>query len=196
MDVTRTLLPGTMPLWRPRALPAGLLAPGSAGGASERAPTAPSVADGGGTSEEVPELRGDPDGPDIVLASGLHVRRTHIGQFRVTDAELQQALRGIQLLPFADQQLVASLGIPIQLLPVAHLEQLASATDPVVGATLVTGDPGRGVPVKIRIASHMAQLGTPAQVQEAVQHEIGHAVSVVRRQDRSEAAAIAYAARY
>jgi hypothetical protein len=194
MDVTRTLLPGTMPLWRPRALPAGLLAPGSAGGASVPAPPA---VDGGGTGGALPEIRGDADGPDYILPSGVRVRRTHIGQFRVTDAELQQALRGIQMLPLADQQLVASLGIPIQLLPVAHLEQVEGTVDPVVGATLVTGDPGRGKPVSIRIAAHMAQLpNSTAQVQEAVQHEIGHTVSVVRRQDRSEAAAIAYAARY
>jgi hypothetical protein len=117
-----------------------------------------------------------------------------IGTARVGALQLQQAIRGIQLLPFADQQLLARLGIPVELVPVIQLERLAHATAPVVGATRVTGPDGSARPERLRVAAYQARLGT--SVLEATQHEIGHVVAVTTRQDTSEDAAIRYAATY
>lgn len=192
MDVS-TPIPGMMPYLSHRAR----LRPGSG---QEQGAAAPGrLVDGGGlvaaaSGGDPPELSGSPDGADLVLPSGIHVRKLRMGSLRVGNLQLQQAIRGIQLLPLAHQQLIASLGIPIELLPVTQLERVTGTTDPVVGATRVTGPDGRARPERIRIAAFQSQVGS--SVTEAVQHEIGHAVSVVTTQDTSEAAAIAYAARY
>lgn len=155
--------------------------------------------DGGGTGTSLAssapgEVAGQVDGPDLMLPSGVRIRRRRIGSVRVGQAELQQAIRGVSLLPIADQQMIARLGIPVELVPVVQLERLPGTTAPVVGATRVTGPDGSARPERIRIAAFQAQVGT--QVQEAVQHEIGHALLVVSRQDLSEDSAIAYAAKY
>ncbi|MCB0879397.1 MAG: hypothetical protein KDC46_10535 [Thermoleophilia bacterium] len=187
-----TLLPGMKPYLahrdalRGRPDLDGRAAPGRAA-----AVPAAEVSGGGGGP---PEIGGQPDGPDLVLPSGVHVRRLRIGSLRVGNLQLQQALRGIQLLPVAHQRLIASLGIPIELVPVTQLERVTGTTDPVVGATRVVGPDGNAHPERIRVAAFQSQVNS--SLTEAVQHEIGHAVSVVTSQDTSEDAAIAYAARY
>jgi hypothetical protein len=45
------------------------------------------------------------------------------------------------------------------------------------------------------VASHIHGVGANA-LAEVVQHELGHAISVLREQDRSEDAAAAYARRW
>lgn len=142
------------------------------------------------------EVSGATDGPDVVLSSGMRLRRTRVGTARVTDFELAQAIRGVQLLPLSHQQVIARLGIVIELIPVRALEQIAGTTDPVVGATAIVGDIGRGRATRIRIATRMAENPHPARIEEIIQHEIGHVLAVTAYQDRSEAAAEAYAARY
>lgn len=190
MDVTRTHIPGTKPLQRRRALPPGPL---DLAGSGARA----LQASGGGrtaaaTLPMVGEVRGVQDGPEWILPSGIRIRCERIGAHRVSRHELQQAIRGIQLLPFQHQVVVARLGVPILLLPVPRLEQLPG-TDPrtpVVGATLIDGDVGQGRPTKVRVAARVSNMS------EVVQHEIGHVLAVAGSQDRSESAAEAYAARF
>jgi hypothetical protein len=134
-----------------------------------------------------------PDGPTLVLPSGVRVQREVVNGRRVSDAQLQQALQGIALLPLADQQLMARTGITIQLLPLVTLNGQKQ-----LGATNVEQMPnGVWVPTTMRIAmlgnAQIPRTGVDA-IGETVQHEIGHVVSVVTRQDRSEQAAITYAA--
>ncbi len=180
MDVLRTSPPGMMPNLAHRTLLR----------AAE-----PAVAGGGGSgSASLPEINGPADGPDIVLATGVRIRRKRIGSARVGDAELQQAIRGVQALPVAHQMLIARLGLPIELVPVVQLERMPGLTDPVVGATLILGPNGNAKPAKIRIAAYQAHVRT--SVTEAVQHEIGHAIAVVANQDTSEQTAIRYAQTY
>lgn len=194
MDVTPTPLSGTMPLIDRQRLT----------GASSLVPVRPATGGGAGgsgaeaTAAGPDEVRGSPDGPDIVLASGIHLRRRRIGAAQVTAAELLQAVRGVQLLPLAHQRAIAMLGVPVELLPVQHLEQVAGTTEPVVGATAVSGPIGAGVPTLVRIAarSPWAAQGGAQAIGEVVQHELGHVISVLTRQDRSEEAAIRYAQTY
>ncbi|MCW2920787.1 MAG: hypothetical protein JWL76_661 [Thermoleophilia bacterium] len=141
-----------------------------------------------------PELAGVPDGPEMVLPSGVRLQRQWIGSNHVSDEHLRQAVRGVLKLPMSHQRLFATLGFPIELVPVAFLEQVAGTTNPVVGATRVLGPDGSARPDRMRIATYQELVGT--QVEEAIQHEIGHALNVVTRQDLSEDAANAYAARY
>lgn len=154
--------------------------------------------DGGGAAAQpsgnAGEISGITDGPDLVLASGVRVRRKRLGALRVGEREVKQALQGVSMLPFSDQKALAQLGIPIELVPVSQLEQLPGTTRPVVGVTRINGPNGMLRPQRIRIAALQAQVGS--SVREAVQHEIGHALLVVSRQDTSEESAIAYAARY
>jgi len=161
---------------------------GAAKQAQPRALTAPAA--------PPPEVHGTPTGPDLVLPTGVRIRLTRIGTATVTQAALAQAVRGIQLLPIPHQQLLARIGIPIQLLPVANLEQVPGTVNPVLGATAVgTDSDGRIVPSQIRIAAASTRAA-PYSISEVVQHEIGHAFAVVGRQDTSEAAAERYAATY
>jgi len=203
MDVTRTPLHGMTPYLSHReSLRAptesarfGRAAAAIANGPPRAAPV--DTVDGGGTTgggTSAPEIAGTPDGGDVVLASGVRIRRMRIGSARVGDAELQQAIRGVQLLPAAHQMLIARLGIPIELIPVVQLERLPGLTDPVVGATRVVGPDGGAKPERIRIAAYQAQL--KSSVTEATQHEIGHAIAVTARQDMSEATAEQYARSY
>lgn len=196
MDVTRTPLPGMTPHLAHRTL---LRAADVAASAPRAAAAGASVAGGGahmhaGGGVDAPEINGPADGPDVVLATGVRIRRKRIGSSRVGDAELQQAIRGVQALPVAHQMLIARLGLPIELVPVVQLERIAGTTDPVVGATLIVGPDGSAKPAKIRIAAYQAHL--KSSVTEATQHEIGHAIAVVANQDMSEDTAIRYARSY
>lgn len=189
MDVARPPIPGMMPhLSQREPLRADARAYGRA--------AAGGTVDGGGSAGggEAAEVNGPADGPDVVLPSGVRIRRKRIGAARVGDAELQQAIRAVQLLPVAHQLLIARLGLPIELVPVAQLERLPGTTEAVVGATLVLGPDGAARPAKIRIAAYQAQVRS--SVTEAVQHEIGHAIAVVARQDTSEETATQYARSY
>jgi hypothetical protein len=126
--------------------------------------------------------------PEYQVPGGLTVIPEIVGGAQVTPAEMQQALAALRALPAADRELVAKAGVKIHLLPVASLEQ------GMLGATeVVQDDGGRWAPVQIRAAIRSHGVGTES-IPEIVQHEFGHAVSVLRRQDRSEEAAIAYAA--
>ena len=192
MDVTRTPLPGMTPHLAYRTL----LRAADVAASTSSAAAAGVTASGGGTvgGGSAPEINGPADGPDIVLTSGVRIRKKQIGSARVGDAELQQAIRGVQALPVADQMLLARLGLPIELIPVVQLERMPGMTDPVVGATLILGPDGSAKPAKIRIAAYQAHL--KSSVTEAVQHEIGHTLAVVANQDTSEATAIRYARQY
>lgn len=196
MDVTRTALPGMTPHLAYRML---LRA------ADDAALTRRAAVAGGGTNlsattralaqpMNAPEINGPADGPDILLPTGVRIRRKRIGSARVGDAELQQAIRGVQLLPVAHQNLIARLGLPIELVPVVQLERMVGKTDPIVGATAIEGPDGSARPTRIRIAAYQAQVRT--SVTEATQHEIGHAIAVQLRQDTSEATAMRYAQMY
>jgi hypothetical protein len=101
---------------------------------------------------------------------------------------VRSALAAMRKLPASDLQLLARRGIVVHLLPVSGLE------NNLLGATTITQDTDSGTwnPTTIRIAAAAGLKGGQA-TGEIVQHEIGHAVAVIRRQDRSEAAAIAYA---
>jgi hypothetical protein len=109
----------------------------------------------------------------------------------VSRAELQAAVAALRQLPAADIELIAKAGIQIHLVPTQGLE------DNLLGATTIVQDHtgGRWRPTVIRIAAR-ANLPGSESLPEIVQHEFGHAVSVIRNQDRSEDAAIAYAKRY
>lgn len=140
------------------------------------------------------EVAGVPDGPDLVMPSGIRLQRQQFGASRVLPDQLRDAVRGVLKLPMADQHLVASIGFAIELVPVPHLEQVQGSVDPVVGATRVVGPDGSIRAERVRIATLQEMVGT--EVEECVQHELGHVVAVHRSQDTSEQTAIAYAARY
>jgi hypothetical protein len=197
MDVTRSPIPGMMPhLAHHPALAKRVVLEAAppvdrqvAGGGGPAPPTV-----SGGGDSLTPPIQGSIDGPDVLLPSGVRIRRKRIGAFRVGRFELQQAIAAVQLLPLQHQQLIARLGIPIELVPVAQLEQMSHTTQPVVGATLIDGPDGHGRPTQIRIAAFQSRLNT--NLGEAVQHEIGHAIAVVANQDTSEQTAIQYAQSY
>lgn len=106
----------------------------------------------------------------------------------VTRGEMQQAVAALRKLPAADLALIGRRGIHIHLVPVSGLE------DGLLGATTIVQDDPTSpwVPTKIRIAVRAGLTGSES-IGEIVQHEFGHAVSVIRTQDRSEEAAIKYA---
>lgn len=124
-------------------------------------------------------------------AAGVLVVPRIVAGASVTRAEMQQAVAALRLLPAADLALVARNGIQIHLYPIAGLE------DSLLGATTIVqnNEGGPWHPTMIRVASR-ANLSGSQSLGEIVQHEFGHAVSVLRSQDRSEDAAIAYARRY
>lgn len=104
--------------------------------------------------------------------------------------ELRVARAAVAKLPAADRALLARLGLRVQLVPSRGLE------DGMLGATsIVRGRDGRWSPTAIRVASRIEGRG-PGSLGEVVQHEVGHALAVLRRQDRSEDAAHAYARRW
>jgi hypothetical protein len=109
----------------------------------------------------------------------------------VTASEMRQAVAALKLLPGVDLALVAKHGIKIHLYPVSGLE------DGLLGATTIVQDSagGRWKPTNIRVAVRSGLTGTES-IGEIVQHEFGHAISVLRDQDRTEDAAIAYAKKW
>lgn len=108
----------------------------------------------------------------------------------VNSSELREARAAVAKLPKADRALLAQHGLQVRLVPSKALE------DGMLGATsIVRGRDGRWVPTEIRVASHVHGRGVES-LAEIVQHEIGHAISVLREQDRSEDAAHAYARRH
>lgn len=137
------------------------------------------------------ELHGDADGPPTRLPTGVLVQRRRIGDRRVSTAEFLQAVRGISLLPKQHQQALARAGVPIYLVPSAGLE------DGLLGATTIVQDTdgSNWRPTLVRVAVSANRRGTEATA-EIAQHEIGHVIAVLTGQDRSEAAAEAYARRY
>ncbi len=203
MDVSSTSPAGMTPHLSHRALlPGRVLLHGrplaNAGWPTHASPPSTVIGGGGATAatptSDPAEIGGTPDGPDVVLASGVHVRRLRIGANTVGAQQLQQAIQGIAALPLAHQQLLARLGIPVELVPVTQLERVTGATAPVVGATRVIGAAGNAHAERLRIAAYQAAVGT--SVVEATQHEIGHVVAVTTQQDLSEETAIRYAASY
>lgn len=108
----------------------------------------------------------------------------------VRSTELRAARAAVAKLPAADRALLARLGLRVQLVPTRGLE------DGMLGATsIVRGRDGRWSPTAIRVASRIDGRGAES-LGEVVQHEVGHALAVLRRQDRSEDAAHAYARRW
>lgn len=140
------------------------------------------------------EVAGVPEGPEMVLPSGVRIQLQRLDSRSVGADHLRDAIRGVLKLPMSHQRLFATLDIPIELVPVINLEDLPGSVNPVVAATRVVGPDGAARPDRMRIAAYQSILGT--EVEEAVQHEIGHALNVLTRQDLSEDAAEAYAARY
>lgn len=124
----------------------------------------------------------------LASAPGVLVVPDSRGGKSVTQNEMQQAVAALRALPAADLALIARKGIAIHLVPVSGLE------DGLLGATTIIQDDPTSpwVPTKIRIAVRAGLTGSES-IGEIVQHEFGHAVSVLRHQDRSEEAAIRYA---
>jgi len=137
------------------------------------------------------EIHGDPDGPPARLPSGIVVHRRSIGGRRVSTSEFLQAVRGIQLLPRADQLAIARAGVPVYLVPSTLLENTLLGATTIVQPT--EGAPWR--PTLVRVAVSAGRQGTEA-TGEIVQHELGHVLAVLNGQDRSEAAAERYAHSY
>jgi hypothetical protein len=111
-------------------------------------------------------------------------------QASVTSSQLRDAQRAVAQLPAADRALLAKHGLRVQLVAARSLE------DGMLGATSIvrTAD-GRWTPTSIRVASRITGRGAES-LAEVVQHEGGHALAVLREQDRSEDAAHAYARRW
>lgn len=124
-----------------------------------------------------------PGGPEGVL-----VVPHSVGNRSVTRAEMAEAVAALRRLPAADLALVAGRGVAVHIYPVGGLE------DGLLGATTIVQDEAGSAwrPTVIRIAARAGLPGAQS-LGEIVQHEFGHAVSVMRIQDRSEDAAIAYA---
>ncbi|MBC7462168.1 MAG: hypothetical protein H7287_12470 [Thermoleophilia bacterium] len=131
----------------------------------------------------------------VQLASGVRFQRLSVNGAHVTDLQLQQAMLGVAQLPLADQRLMASTGVVIQLLPMVTLNGTAQ-----LGATNISENlMGRAVPTSMYVtvgsSAQIPRLGVDA-IGETVQHEVGHVISVVTTGDQSEAAAIRYAAEH
>lgn len=109
---------------------------------------------------------------------------------RVDARELRIARAAVAKLPAADRALLATHRLTVELVPRSSLE------DGMLGATEVRRGPGDGwQPTRIRVASRIEGDGVES-LAEVVQHEIGHALAVIRAQDRSEDAAGRYARRW
>ncbi|MCW2923015.1 MAG: hypothetical protein JWM98_419 [Thermoleophilia bacterium] len=122
--------------------------------------------------------------------TALRVTTARSGDHAATTAELRTARAAVAKLPAADRALLAKHGLHVELVG------RASLGDGMLGATnVVKVDDGPWTPTSIRVASHIHGRG-PSSLAEVVQHELGHAVSVLRHQDRSEDAAEAYARRW
>lgn len=204
MDVTAPPLAGMMPNLRGRPLPVAPPAAGSGAAVANHvcggAGACATCSAGGGIGAAAMPVAGIADGPDLLLASGVRIRRRRIGAATVSQAELAQAVRGVQLLPIQHQLLLARLGIPIELVPTPQLEGSSHGSgQPVLGLTTIERDgSGPASPTRLRIATKSPTVGMNPRnaIGEVVQHEIGHVIAVTARQDQSEAAAIRYAASY
>ena len=202
MDVGNSSSSGMTPLRRRRLL-ARLPAGASEGGAAGSRATLPFAFGGSrqahGTASAGPMVRGSSDGPDIVLPTGVRIRRTIIAGMRVNWAEVMQAVQGVQALPVAHQQLMARTGAVIELVPVAGLE-LTAGGQPMLGATTIDrapmSDTWRASLVRVAVRSPRSVPGTRESIGEIVQHEIGHVLAVLSGQDRGEDAAERYARTY
>ena len=103
----------------------------------------------------------------------------------VRQEQVQDALSALAQIPIADRVMLVQAGVKIDLLPNARLERN------MVGATQVErGDDGIWRPQSIRIAAHAGLSNSPTR--QIVAHEVGHAIAVLRTQDRSELAAEQY----
>lgn len=135
-------------------------------------------------------MHGEADGAPVLHKSGVIILKRKNGSAHVSQQALNDTLKALERLPAADLALIANSKIPILLIPVGGLE------DSLLGATTIVqdsdGKPWR--PTLIRIAVNARDRHDPTA--EIVQHEVGHAVSVIRRQDRSERAAENYARQY
>ena len=108
----------------------------------------------------------------------------------VTRAQRTVVRAAIARLPAADRVLLAKHGLQV------HLVGTKSLEDGMLGATtVVRDDDGRLRPTAIRVASRVHGTGVES-LAEVVQHEVGHAISVLRAQDRTEDAAARYARRH
>ena len=106
---------------------------------------------------------------------------------KVTAGELSAVRSALAKLPASDRALLARNHLRVELVPRASLE------DGMLGATeVVRGSDERLRPTRIRVASHVTGTGADS-LAEIAQHEVGHAISVLRHQDRSEDAAEQYA---
>jgi len=141
------------------------------------------------------EMHGVADGRPLRLANGLTVEKRIVGGQRVSNMEVLDALRGLAELPGRDLDLLARAGVPIRLLPTASLEATPTGA-PLLGATTVVG--GTHTPPQVtmvRVAVRAGRSGRES-TSEILQHEVGHAVSVLTTGDEGEGAAERYAARH
>lgn len=126
--------------------------------------------------------------PRVSTAQLVTVATEGAARVRARDRAVAQA--AVAALPAADRALLAKHGIRVALVPGASLGA------GMLGATkVVRAANGRLVPTHIRVAASGAGRGVES-LREVIQHEVGHAVSVLRAQDRSEDAAAAYAKRF
>lgn len=119
-------------------------------------------------------------------ARGL-VAASNAAGSRVRARELELARQAVAMLPAADRALLRALGLRVELVPQRSLE------DGMLGATnIIRDESGRWSPIRIRVACRSGGVGAES-LAEVVQHEVGHAISVARSQDRTEDAAGRYA---
>lgn len=105
----------------------------------------------------------------------------------VPKERVQEAASAVELIPPEDKALLESQGLTVDLRNIAR----AGKGDILGTTTVVSGPPhGRWRPTAITVAGDPGK-GMP--VGFTLLHEVGHAVSVLRHQDRSEDAADEYA---
>jgi hypothetical protein len=106
----------------------------------------------------------------------------------VRPEQVADALSALAQIPLADRILLAQAGLVVDLMPDARFEH------DMVGATQVEKDAsGRWHPQSIRVATGAGLQNSPTR--HIVAHEVGHAIAVMRTQDRSELAAEQYCMR-
>lgn len=174
-DVSRTRL-GTLPMRFPDRF---------------AAPAPPAAGAGLGAPAMPLTIRGVQDGRELVLPSGVRLRRMTLAGAHVTERELMDVARAVMILPAQHQAMIARSGVAVELVPVAALE------GGILGATSIEqdgGGPWRPTLVRVAVRSPLSQAGSPREtIGEIAQHEIGHVLAVLTGQDRGEAAAERYA---
>jgi hypothetical protein len=121
-------------------------------------------------------------------AAGVQIIPDAVNGATITQGQMDTVVAALEQLPPADIALVAAHHVAIHLDPVSGLQGgLLGAT------TVLKSAAGTWYPTVIHVAADAGLSGVDS-LGEIVQHEFGHAVSVLRHQDRSEAAAIKYAA--